>query len=355
MKILKSPLGLIILSMALALLLAEGLIRLYSNHIGIDYLLLRKSMSNPQRFPSELRLPNSPLPQLLPSAQGVAKTSDFEVLYKTNSKGLRSSEIPYELNPTKKRVVVLGDSFTFGEGIAEGERFIDILSKAYPNWEIVNMALPGHGIEHQFIYLLQEGLRYHPELVLLFINKVDTERWIDPLVQNQRVILPDENIFINVVPQNTSGTIYKRNEKPWDFSWTDYSQLFQFFAYRNDLKKLVTLDEKKWRTSSFEKNKDGEKVLEEISPEIKQRATLIFNSYLKLAHQNRFQFITINIDPNTDLSYLKKALPELDYRDLAFKLSERAKSYPLRFIYDRHFNSDTHKFIGLNLQEILAK
>lgn len=311
-------------------------------------------MINPQRFPKELRQPDTLLPQLRPNAQARAKTSDFEVMYKTNSKGLRSAEITYAPTPQKKRVVVLGDSFTFGEGIAEGRRFIDIWAKEIPSWEIVNMALPGHGIEHQLVYLFQEGLKYKPELVVLFINQVQTQRWIDPLVQNNKVIFPTQNIFFDYLPSSSPGTHYIQDNQEWNSSWTDSIQFIQMIAYREDIKKLIASDLQKWGAKALEQKNDGAKVQEEQNAETKERTTLIIKSYLELSRKAKFDFLIVSIDANVDLSYLKKNIPELNYKDLSNDLSERAKKYPLRFTYDRHFNSETHRFIGEKLASLLA-
>ncbi len=353
-EVIQSRLGLTLISIFIALFLAELGVRIYAKHLGVDFLLMRKSMVNPQRFPKELRLANTLLPQLRPNAQGVAKTSDFEVLYQTNSKGLRSAEVAYALTPNKKRVVVLGDSFTFGEGIAEGQRFVDIFAKNFSTWEIVNMALPGHGIEHQLVYLFQEGLKYKPELVILFINEVDTQRWIDPLVQNKKIVFPNQSIFYEYLPQSSPGTHYIQNDLSWNSSWTDYMQFIQMIAYREDLKKLIAIDLQKWGAKALEQKNDGAKVQEEQNAETKERATLVIKSYLELSRKAKFKFMVINIDANIDLAYLKKNLPELDYKDLSNDLSEQAQKRPLRFLYDRHFNPQTHRFIGEKLISLLS-
>ena len=68
-----------------------------------------------------------PYPSLCPNFAGVVSTPDFAVGYRTNSRGLRDREYPLEKPAGKTRILALGDSFTFGHGIAYGERFTDIL------------------------------------------------------------------------------------------------------------------------------------------------------------------------------------------------------------------------------------
>ena len=43
------------------------------------------------------------------------------------------------------RVLVLGDSYTFGEGVQEGERFTDYLQELEPGWRVDNVGIPGWG------------------------------------------------------------------------------------------------------------------------------------------------------------------------------------------------------------------
>lgn len=43
------------------------------------------------------------------------------------------------------RVLVVGDSFTFGEGVQEGERFTDYLQELEPGWRVDNVGIPGWG------------------------------------------------------------------------------------------------------------------------------------------------------------------------------------------------------------------
>ena len=85
-----------------------------------------------------------------------------------NSKGLRDVEHSYDKPPGIFRIVVIGDSFVFGAGGVEpSKRFSDILQASTKNTEVINMGVPAYGTDQEYLYLATEGLKYHPDLVLL--------------------------------------------------------------------------------------------------------------------------------------------------------------------------------------------
>src|SRR5271166_3155907 len=86
----------------------------------------------------------------------------------TNSKGLRDVEHTYDKPPGVFRIVVIGDSFVFGAGGVEpSKRFSDILQASTRNTEVINMGVPAYGTDQEYLFLRDEGLKYHPDLVLV--------------------------------------------------------------------------------------------------------------------------------------------------------------------------------------------
>lgn len=49
------------------------------------------------------------------------KTKDFDITYITNSRGFRGKEYDYKKEAHLSRILVLGDSFTFGIGVDESD------------------------------------------------------------------------------------------------------------------------------------------------------------------------------------------------------------------------------------------
>jgi len=95
----------------------------------------------------------------------------------TNSKGLRgTAEVSYERVTGVPRAEVYVDSFTFGEEVSDDETYSARLGEALPGTEILNMGEHGYGHDQMLLYLEEEGVRYHPDLVVLGFHPFDMER-----------------------------------------------------------------------------------------------------------------------------------------------------------------------------------
>lgn len=93
-------------------------------------------------------------------------------LVELNSHGLRDDEIPYDKSPGEKRVLVLGDSVTFGWGVSQGETFSDrmeyLLNESPGDkWQVINSGVNGYNTEQEAAYLRIKGMRYSPDIVVL--------------------------------------------------------------------------------------------------------------------------------------------------------------------------------------------
>jgi len=83
----------------------------------------------------------------------------------TNAQGLRDGEHAYARPPGVKRVVVLGDSFTFGVGVDYGERFTELLERE--GLELINLGVNAYGTDQEVRRYELDGARYEADLVLL--------------------------------------------------------------------------------------------------------------------------------------------------------------------------------------------
>lgn len=95
----------------------------------------------------------------------------------SNSRGVRGlQEFDLKKPAGITRIVVLGDSFTFGEEVGDDETFSAWLQKLVPNSEVVNLGVHGYGHDQMLLYLQEEGVRYRPDIVLLGFMPDDMER-----------------------------------------------------------------------------------------------------------------------------------------------------------------------------------
>jgi len=92
---------------------------------------------------------------------------DFGHLATVNARGYRGTEHPYEKTPGRVRVVMLGDSIAYSAGVDDDRTFSALLETRRRDVEVVNLAVGGYGTDQELIKLEREGLRYHPDVVVL--------------------------------------------------------------------------------------------------------------------------------------------------------------------------------------------
>jgi len=98
-------------------------------------------------------------------------------LVNSNSKGIRGTqEFAWEKPAGVTRIVVLGDSFTFGEEVGDDETYSHHLQALLPNSEVLNLGVHGYAHDQMLLYLKEEGLKYHPDIVILGFMPDDMER-----------------------------------------------------------------------------------------------------------------------------------------------------------------------------------
>jgi lysophospholipase L1-like esterase len=120
-----------------------------------------------------------------PDSDAALAREEFRVRVRTNGAGFRGPALPDGKAPHVYRIVVLGDSFTWGYGVRERqayparlERELNARLRARGSGrrvEVVNLGLPGAGPLDYLYHLRHTGLALAPDLVIvgLFANDVN--------------------------------------------------------------------------------------------------------------------------------------------------------------------------------------
>ncbi len=93
----------------------------------------------------------------------------------SNRDGFRSSRELDEPDQ-RPRVLVLGDSFVFGEGVEEPERFTNVLEALEPAWRVDSLGMTGFGPDLMVLTLETVGLRCRPRAVVFCMYTDDFRR-----------------------------------------------------------------------------------------------------------------------------------------------------------------------------------
>lgn len=338
---------LLIISSFIALFFAELSTRFYGKINGIDFRLYMQELKNSNRLPNGILEPNS---------QVLATTSDFSVIYKTNSKGLRDKEYSYIKPKNKIRILAFGDSYTFGEGVEYGKRFTDIPENHYSNLEIINFGSPGWGIDKELVLFAAEGLKYSPDYVIIFINLLDVNRYSTNILRNDVIVL--EHV-VSQKPVNDPSTLFLSKDDA--LFYRDSSPILKKSQFLNYLNYQITLIKLKRNLEKQDKEiwgKIAEGSVENNKNEainIQKRVEMIILKFNEICKENNIKLIIIKIDSYGNLDYIAHLDSNILYYDLTDGLKQESKRYKLNFKYDGHYNKKTHNYIGRKVIEILQE
>jgi hypothetical protein len=88
----------------------------------------------------------------IPNLKAMIPHDGDSYLVRTNSLGMRSDrEYPLRRPEGRRRIVLLGDSYTAGDGVSNGERYSDRLEQFYPHLDVLNFGLPNSGTDQQLL------------------------------------------------------------------------------------------------------------------------------------------------------------------------------------------------------------
>jgi lysophospholipase L1-like esterase len=101
-----------------------------------------------------------------PGQEGIFETSQFHTVVRINETGLRDRSHAYERQHDNPRILVLGDSFAWGYGVEESERFSQLL-EASLDAEVINAGVSGYSTDQELLWYKYEGVKYDTDLVIL--------------------------------------------------------------------------------------------------------------------------------------------------------------------------------------------
>jgi hypothetical protein len=158
---------------------------------------------------------------------------DFDYHVRLNSHGMRGPEIERTPTDGKFRVLLLGDSVTWGWGVDDDETYASILrQKLGPDVDVVNAAVPGWGTDQVSMWLEREGEGWAPDLVLycFIFNDIQSNARANIYGQNKPrfVAKPDGGLVLEGVPVEPKLSSFQRQTKWWRRRLAAYSALLRW-------------------------------------------------------------------------------------------------------------------------------
>jgi GDSL-like lipase/acylhydrolase family protein len=140
-----------------------------------------------------------------------------------NSQGLRDNEYSVEKPPGVYRIMLLGDSTTFGWGVAQSDTTAKILERelnavhvpGYERFEVLNAGVGNYDTVQEVEYYKTRGRNFHPDLVILvyFIN--DPE----PVPVENKTFLITRSYLVAYVTNRFDGVLRRLGTRP---DWKAY-------------------------------------------------------------------------------------------------------------------------------------
>ena len=206
---------LVLMSLFMAALLLEAALRV-AYHRSLDFSMemwkyavhLKRPMANPN-----LSFTN------LPNGHAFLMGHDVQI----SSQGLRDREYSLEKPAGTYRIMLLGDSTTFGWGVAEDDTSAKVLEKqlnalhfpGYDRFEVMNTGVGNYDTVQEVTYYKTQGRDFHPDLVILmyFIN--DPE----PVPAQRKIPLIDRSYLIAYLTNRWDGVLRRLGTRP---DWKTY-------------------------------------------------------------------------------------------------------------------------------------
>jgi hypothetical protein len=110
--------------------------------------------------------------------QWAMKASD-ESIYMSSTEGLRSPKprMSFASAPARRRIALIGDSFTFGLEVPYDQTWGHYLERALgPEFQVLNFGVDGYGVDQAYLRYRRDVAPWHPEIIILSVIADDFRR-----------------------------------------------------------------------------------------------------------------------------------------------------------------------------------
>jgi len=168
-----------------------------------------------------------------------------------NSKGFRDYEYSYDKLKGMKRIIVIGDSETFGAGVPVEDTYVkqleQIFRKNNQSFQVLNLGINSYDFPQEFNLMKTEGIKFKPDIVLVGFVLNDIGKVNAKKVQFREIILRQCHlcVFANTLAKtlNFNGknyntyyfeALYKKWQgSDWEYTKAQIKELNDFAQQNN--------------------------------------------------------------------------------------------------------------------------
>jgi carbamoyltransferase len=284
----------------------------------------------------------------IPNVRARIPLGDTFHLIRTNASGLRSNRnYPLKTPTGQKRIVLLGDSYSAGDGVNNEERYSDLLEQRYhPYLDVMNFGLNGSGTDQQLLIYENIAKNYEADAYIFAILA-------ENIVRNIYTCFPtlsnwEQTTYYRPKPYFTleNGNLSLHNQPvPLEKRRND-----QLGDWKCSFPYLPEYPEDAYAVYRF---KDGEhwqllkKIIERFLEQVEGKPVFIMplpmdDHYLEKApaiYLERFK----ELDDPSRMRYLVNVLPDF----LSYPKKEREQ---FRFPNDPHYTAFAHEVVADSIE-----
>ena len=300
----------------------------------------------------------------IPGASGLHVSAEYDTRFTHGARGFRSSDAAVDEPGSRQRLLVLGDSQTYGLGVSNGATFCDrIVESQRSSIALVNAGCNGYGTRNSLAVLHHFGAQWRPDRVWLvfFWNDLEDD-WTRATPEFSR---------------SAEGQLIRSDPPPAD--WNPLARLAQppdpnrDRSFESKLARFLKEATRPWRYRRFgSKSRDiaspedldaAWEVQRELLGALRDRAAELGAELTILALPNQTQIdadaviqsirpLNYNVQDRLFEVCEELGLEALDLRP-ALREARAADSAPLFYYADRHLTARGHAVVAQALEQKL--
>jgi len=294
----------------------------------------------------------------IPSFTGRFHKKDFDVLISMNEKGFRKLQSKIQPSPGARSVMFLGDSFTWGWGVSQGNVFTDYLQNELgPGFRVINCGVNSYGTVQEKI-LLQQLLPVDKPIavgVMFCFNDFDDNVNRSKLDRPYCTLESGKVVLHNSPVAHPIGGIFSRLMRN--------SYAVSFLAYYSNQLNQVIKDNipghaanrgLKSPAPSIELKMIMEHTLSEMKATSQSNGARLFVVYIPLAAELDSSYISVYLPAMREIC----AKLEIDFLNptecmRAVYPETGPKGEPLYFTNDGHWTAEGHRIAALVIRDYI--
>lgn len=169
----------------------------------------------------------------------VSNTGPDGISYTTNAQGYRALQ-NYSDQPDQFQVMVVGDSFTFGDDITDTDTWPYLLQKRNQSLNVIAIPGTGYGTDQMLVTLQEEIDKYHPDLVIAAYIGDNLHRSTLPFRDYKKpyFVLDDGKLVLHNIPVGPPAEVLAEISQKHYFSYSPVQTVNLFNYFTNKLTRM---------------------------------------------------------------------------------------------------------------------